>query len=97
MSRWRFESPARLHRNLDAAGAKQTTRLGGRASRPYAFVEELTVRLVHGVEVGQIVALMVMLLALSGWRKTESFMKFSTAANAGLVAVGFLLLMMRAS
>ncbi len=30
-----------------------------------------------GVEVGQVIALSVMLLLLTGWRKTESFKKFS--------------------
>lgn len=48
-----------------------------------------------GVEVGQIFALTIMLLVLSGWRKTESFLKFSKAANAGLIFSGFMLLMMQ--
>ena len=39
-----------------------------------------------GVEVGQIVALTVMLIFLSGWRKAEAFAKFAYAANVGLVA-----------
>ncbi len=48
-----------------------------------------------GVEVGQIAALTIMLLALSGWRKTESFRKFSNAANAGLIAAGFMLVILQ--
>ncbi|MDA0782841.1 MAG: HupE/UreJ family protein [Rickettsiales bacterium] len=48
-----------------------------------------------GVEVGQIVALSVMLFILSGWRKTESFKHFSNASNVGLIIVGFLLLLMQ--
>lgn len=47
-----------------------------------------------GVEVGQIIALSVMLVLLSGWRKTRSFQTFSKAANVALMfAGGFLLLM----
>lgn len=48
-----------------------------------------------GVEVGQIIALTVMLVFLSGWRKTESFIKFSYAANIGLIAGGALLFLMQ--
>lgn len=48
-----------------------------------------------GVELGQIVALSGMWLLLSGWRKTASFMKFSTVANAGLMFAGLLLLLMQ--
>lgn len=48
-----------------------------------------------GVEVGQVIALSVMLFLLSGWRKTESFAKFGKAANAGLMFVGVLLLLMQ--
>jgi len=48
-----------------------------------------------GVEVGQIIALSIMLFILSGWRKTESFKHFSNAANFGLIMVGFLLLLMQ--
>ena len=48
-----------------------------------------------GVEAGQIAALTVMLLLLSGWRKTESFKNFSNAANMGLIVVGFMLLLMQ--
>lgn len=48
-----------------------------------------------GVEFGQIAALGIMLLVLSGWRKTASFTKFSNAANSLLIFVGFLLLLMQ--
>lgn len=48
-----------------------------------------------GVEVGQIVALTVMLIFLTGWRKTEAFAKFSKAANVGLVAGGIFLFFMQ--
>jgi hypothetical protein len=48
-----------------------------------------------GVEVGQIAALTVMLLLLEGWRKTESFGKFSSAANWGLMKAGVLLFLMQ--
>ena len=46
-----------------------------------------------GVELGQIVALSVMLLLLVGWRKTESFSHFTKAANALLIVIGSLLLL----
>lgn len=48
-----------------------------------------------GVEVSQIIALCIMLLLLSSWRKTTSFQKFSKAANAGLIFSGFMLLLMQ--
>jgi len=48
-----------------------------------------------GVEVGQVIALSIMLFILSGWRKTESFKDFGKAANVGLMFVGFLLLLMQ--
>jgi hypothetical protein len=48
-----------------------------------------------GVELGQVIALSVMLFLLSGWRKTASFVKFSKAANVLLMATGFMLLLMQ--
>lgn len=48
-----------------------------------------------GVEVGQVIALAVMLFLLSGWRKRESFGRFSHASNVALMLVGGLLLMMQ--
>ena len=48
-----------------------------------------------GVEIGQIVALLAMIFLISGWRKTQSFSKFSIVANAGLIIAGFLLFIMQ--
>lgn len=48
-----------------------------------------------GVEVGQIVALAVMLIFLSGWRKAEAFAKFAKAANIALIAGGIFLFFMQ--
>lgn len=41
-----------------------------------------------GVEVGQVLALGVMVAGLAGWRHTASFQPFSKACNAGLVVAG---------
>jgi hypothetical protein len=46
-----------------------------------------------GVEVGQVVALTVMLALLARWRKTKSFKNFSNAANVVLMSLGVLLLL----
>lgn len=48
-----------------------------------------------GVEVGQIVALAVMVLLISNWRKSESFAKFSKASNVALMIGGLLLFTMQ--
>ena len=48
-----------------------------------------------GVEFGQIAALLAMLVLLKTWRTTESFAKFSRAANVGLVAGGIFLFIMQ--
>jgi hypothetical protein len=48
-----------------------------------------------GVELGQIAALIVFVGVLTLWRKTDSFKKFSFAANSLLIFVGFLLLLMQ--
>ncbi len=48
-----------------------------------------------GVEVGQIIALCVMLIILLAWRKTASFQRFSKAANVALMLAGGLLLLMQ--
>jgi len=45
-----------------------------------------------GVELGQIAALVVMVAALSLWRKTSHFGRFSYAANFGLIIAGVYLL-----
>lgn len=44
-----------------------------------------------GVELGQIIALAIMLLIISSWRKTKSFIQFSSLANGGLIVAGVLL------
>lgn len=48
-----------------------------------------------GVEVGQIAALSVMLVLISGWRRTKSFTDFSAVSNNGLIAAGTLLFLMQ--
>lgn len=48
-----------------------------------------------GVELGQIIALSVMLVLLTAWRKTTSFHRLSAAANVLLMIVGGLLLLMQ--
>lgn len=48
-----------------------------------------------GVEAGQIVALVAILTFLSAWRHTESFARFSTASNVGLIFVGAFLFNMQ--
>jgi hypothetical protein len=44
-----------------------------------------------GVELGQIAALSVMLIVLTGWRKRPSFQQFSGASNVLLLIIGSLL------
>lgn len=44
-----------------------------------------------GVELGQILALTVMVAIVSGWRRTRSFNRFAGISNRGLVAAGVLL------
>lgn len=48
-----------------------------------------------GVELGQIIALSIIFIALLGWRKSTSFQKFSKASNALLMMVGGLLFLMQ--
>lgn len=48
-----------------------------------------------GVELGQIVALTIMLFLLAGLRKSEAFKKLSKVANDGLILAGFMLLLMQ--
>jgi len=45
-----------------------------------------------GVEIGQFIALAVVLILITVWRQQRSFMKFSTITNTALMAAGFLLL-----
>ncbi|MEO1330720.1 MAG: HupE/UreJ family protein [Pseudomonadota bacterium] len=44
-----------------------------------------------GVEIGQILALAAILIAMGYWRRTASFMKYAFAANAAMVVAGLLL------
>ena len=48
-----------------------------------------------GVELGQVAALLLMVLVLSAWRRRASFQLFSRVANDGLVAAGLLLFLMQ--
>jgi hypothetical protein len=48
-----------------------------------------------GVELGQVLALSVMLALLAGWRKTKSFQSFSRVSNVGLIFAGTLLFLMQ--
>lgn len=44
-----------------------------------------------GVELGQVIALSIMVLIITGWRRTKSFARFSTISNRGLIAAGLAL------
>ena len=48
-----------------------------------------------GIEVGQILALTLMLVLLAGWRKSASFKSFSLISNYGLIFAGLFLFMMQ--
>lgn len=48
-----------------------------------------------GIEVGQVLALSVMLMLLAGWRKTELFKSFSKISNYALILAGLYLFMMQ--
>jgi hydrogenase/urease accessory protein HupE len=48
-----------------------------------------------GVEIGQISALFVMLLLITGWRKNKGFKSFSLIANYSLIAMGTYLFLMQ--
>jgi len=48
-----------------------------------------------GIELGQILALSVMLLVLAGWRKRPAFQPFSRIANMFLIVAGFYLCLMQ--
>jgi hypothetical protein len=45
-----------------------------------------------GVEIGQFLALILVLLIISAWRYSDSFKRFSTLTNTLLMAAGFLLI-----
>lgn len=48
-----------------------------------------------GVEIGQIIALVVMLLILQQWRKYASFIRFAKVTNHILIFAGFMLFLMQ--
>ena len=48
-----------------------------------------------GVEIGQILALSVMLLVLLGWRQSTAFTRFNVASNVGLMIAGIFLFLMQ--
>lgn len=48
-----------------------------------------------GIEVGQIIALSIMLVLLAGWRKTASFASFSRISNLFLIGAGLYLFLMQ--
>ena len=48
-----------------------------------------------GVELGQIAALVVILIVLTQWRKTASFLRLSKVANDVLMLAGFMLFLMQ--
>jgi hypothetical protein len=45
-----------------------------------------------GVEIGQILALSVILIAMSYWRRTASFFRHAYTANVVMMALGFMLM-----
>lgn len=48
-----------------------------------------------GVELGQVAALLLMIVLLASWRRRPSFQRFSYAANSGIVLVGLMLFLMQ--
>lgn len=48
-----------------------------------------------GVEIGQIIALIIMLIVLTQWRKSLSFLRWSKVTNHALMFAGFMLLLMQ--
>jgi hypothetical protein len=61
-------------------------------------VQSMLIRILSfnvGVELGQIIALSIMLILLKGWRTTSSFEKFAKAANVALIAGGIFLFNMQ--
>ena len=60
--------------------------------------EELLMNIISfnvGIELGQVMALTLMLLLLAGWRKMASFKTFSRVSNYGLIFAGVYLFMMQ--
>jgi HupE / UreJ protein len=48
-----------------------------------------------GVELGQVAALLVMMIILVSWRRRPGFFRFSKVANDGLLLAGFLLFLLQ--
>jgi hypothetical protein len=48
-----------------------------------------------GVEVGQLLALAVILIAMSFWRRTASFVRHAYSANVVMMSAGFILVGMQ--
>ena len=48
-----------------------------------------------GVELGQVLALAIMLAIIAGWRRTRLFDRFAALSNRGLVAAGLLLFLVQ--
>ncbi len=44
-----------------------------------------------GVEIGQLIALAMILIAISFWRKTDGFFRHAYTANVAMMSAGFLL------
>ena len=43
-----------------------------------------------GVEIGQILALGAILVAMGWWRRTDSFFRYAYTANVAIMAIGFI-------
>ena len=48
-----------------------------------------------GVEIGQLLALAVILIGMSYWRRTPSFIKHAYTANVAMMSAGFILVGMQ--
>ena len=44
-----------------------------------------------GVEIGQLIALAMILIAINFWRKTDGFFRHAYTANVAMMSAGFLL------
>ena len=45
-----------------------------------------------GVEIGQLIALAMILIVMSFWRKTDGFFRHAYTANVAMMSAGFLLI-----
>ena len=48
-----------------------------------------------GVEIGQLLALAVILIGMSYWRRTASFLRYAYSANIVMMSAGFILVGMQ--